>query len=65
MEIKIKVTPSLLEDIARILRKESDYCYSIGNKDTTIFSALYSTSGEKILLTWEPIFEEDGKIKNP
>ena len=64
MEIKVKVTPSILEDISRILKKESDYCHSIGNKNTEIVSALYALSGEKILLVWEPIFEEDGQIKN-
>ena len=63
MEIKIEITPSILEDIAGLLKKEAEHCYKKSNLDTDIVSCLKSTTGERVLLVWRPSYEE-GKIRN-
>ena len=64
-DIKVKVTPSILEQISVSLKKEAEYCYERSVLDTEIMTAIRDTEGRKVIFFWKPIFGEKGEILNP
>ena len=63
-DIKIEITPSILEQISDALKKEASICYEKSYLENEIMSAIRDTEGKKVIFIWKPSYDKNGKLLN-